>query len=227
MTGSAGPLLRDATERAIAYLDGLDERRVAPTDEAIAALAELDEQLPAVGADPAATLELLDRVGSPATMASAGGRYFGFVNGATLPGSLAAHVLASAWDQNAALAVMSPIATRLRTIVSRWMVELLGLPASTEAMFVGGATVANVCGLAAGRDHVLTAAGWDAAGDGLVGIEKHLAVFLAPDHADGQAAAQLAPGGLVADPAVEPGSDDMKLGFGHGAFESQQQTVIE
>lgn len=166
---SSGPLLRDATERAIAYLDGLTDRAVAPTDAAVAALSELDEDLPVVGADPAATLDLLDRIGSPATMASAGGRYFGFVNGATLPGALAAHVLASAWDQNTALSIMSPIAIRLRTVVSRWMVELLALPPSTEAMFVGGATVANVCGLAAGRDHVLAEAGWDAAGGGLVG----------------------------------------------------------
>ncbi|MEO1063787.1 MAG: pyridoxal-dependent decarboxylase [Actinomycetota bacterium] len=166
---STGPLLRDATERAIAYLDGLDDRPVAPTEEAVEALAELDEELPAAGADPGETLALLDRVGSPGTMASAGGRYFGFVNGATLPGSLAAHVLASAWDQNTALAVMSPTAIRLRNVASRWMVELLGLPRSAEAMFVGGATVANVCGLAAGRDHVLAEAGWDAAKDGLIG----------------------------------------------------------
>jgi glutamate/tyrosine decarboxylase-like PLP-dependent enzyme len=130
----------------------------------------------------AETLALLDRVGSPATVASAGGRYFGFVNGACLPASLAAHVLASAWDQNAALAVMSPIAARLREIVWRWLVDLLGLPAGAEAMFVGGATVANLCGLAAGRDHVLARAGWDVANDGLIGAPPVTVVVGASAH---------------------------------------------
>jgi glutamate/tyrosine decarboxylase-like PLP-dependent enzyme len=115
------------------------------------------------------TLELLDRVGSPATMATTGGRYFGFVNGAVLPAAMAAHILSTAWDQNAALSAMSPLASRIRTVVSRWLVDALRLPAGCEAMFVGGATIANICGLAAGRDYVLSQVGWDAAGEGLVG----------------------------------------------------------
>jgi streptogramin lyase len=102
-------------------------------------------------------------------MASAGGRYFGFVNGAVLPAAQAAHLLATAWDQNAALSVMSPVASRLRSVVSRWLTSALGLPAESEGMFVGGATVANLCGLAAARDAVLARAGWDAANDGLFG----------------------------------------------------------
>ena len=162
-------LLQDALNRAAHYLANLPARPVAPTTDALAALSAFDEPFPESPADPAATLELLDRVGSPATVASAGGRYFGFVNGAVLPSSFAAHILATAWDQNAALSVMSPVASRLRTVVSRWIVSALGLPSGTEAMFVGGATVANVCGLAAGRDHVLAQAGWDAANDGLIG----------------------------------------------------------
>lgn len=48
-------------------------------------------------------LEELDRLGSPATVASAGGRCFGFVTGRSLPAALAANVLATAWDQNAVL----------------------------------------------------------------------------------------------------------------------------
>jgi glutamate/tyrosine decarboxylase-like PLP-dependent enzyme len=82
---------------------------------------------------------------------------------------MAAHILATAWDQNAALSAMSPLASRIRSVVSRWLVDALQLPGGTEAMFVGGATVANLCGLAAGRDFVLAQAGWDVAGDGLIG----------------------------------------------------------
>ncbi|HVJ91142.1 MAG TPA: pyridoxal-dependent decarboxylase, partial [Labilithrix sp.] len=111
-----------------------------------------------------------------------GGRYFGFVNGACLPASLAAHVLASAWDQNAAMTTMSPVASRIRAIVSRWLVELLSLPAPAEAMFVGGATVANISGLAAARDQVLARAGWDVPNDGLVGAPPITVVVGAHAH---------------------------------------------
>src|SRR5690606_26699243 len=68
-----------------------------------------------------------------------------------------------------ALSTMSPVASKLRSVVSRWIVDALRLPAGAEAMFVGGATVANLCGLAAGRDHLLATAGWDVAGNGLMG----------------------------------------------------------
>ena len=53
-------------------------------------------------------LALLDEVGSPATVASGGPRYFGFVTGGALPVAQAAAWLTAAWDQNAALTVMSP-----------------------------------------------------------------------------------------------------------------------
>ncbi len=46
----------------------------------------------------------------------------------------------------------------------------------------------------------------DDAGDGLVGVRQDLTVGLAPHQPDRQAGAQLAAGGLVADPAGQPGS---------------------
>ena len=74
-------LLADAAGRAGRYLAGLDERPVAPDDAALAGLARFNEPLPDLPGDAAATLALLDEAGSPATMASTGGRYFGFVIG--------------------------------------------------------------------------------------------------------------------------------------------------
>src|SRR4051794_26732034 len=96
-------LLDDAAKRAIRYLDGLDGRGVAPDPAALARLSELDGPLPDRPGSPAETLALLDEVGSPATMASAGGRFFGFVIGGALPVTVASNWLATAWDQNAAL----------------------------------------------------------------------------------------------------------------------------
>src|ERR1035438_2229549 len=79
-------LLQDACQRALAYLGGLAERRVAPAAEAVAALGRLDFALPGSGLDAPDVLGMLDEFGSPGTVASAGPRYFGFVTGGGPPG---------------------------------------------------------------------------------------------------------------------------------------------
>src|SRR5690606_26339734 len=83
-------LLDEAAARAAAYLDGLETRAVAPDEAALAALAALDEPLPQHPLDDGAVLQLLDEIGSPATIAMAGPRFFGFVIGGALPVALAA-----------------------------------------------------------------------------------------------------------------------------------------
>src|SRR5262249_8589152 len=109
-------LLRDACARALAYLDGLADRPVAPGPPAAAAPARLRLALPGPGLDAAAVLALLDEAGSPATVASGGPRYFGFVTGGALPVAQASAWLTTAWDQNAALSVMSPAASVLNGV---------------------------------------------------------------------------------------------------------------
>jgi glutamate/tyrosine decarboxylase-like PLP-dependent enzyme len=116
-----------------------------------------------------AVLDLLDRIGSPATMATAGGRYFGFVNGGALPASVAATWMASVWDQNAALRAMSPVAAALEDVTLQWACELLQLPASCGGAIVTGATMASFTSLAAARHALLERAGWDVESDGLFG----------------------------------------------------------
>ena len=165
-------LLAETAGRAGRYLAGLDERPVAPDDAALAGLDRFDEPLPEVAGDPAATLALLDEAGSAATVASAGGRYFGFVIGGSYPVALAAGWLATAWDQDAALPVMSPVAARLHDVVTGWLTGLLGLPDGTAAAFVSGASMANTAALAAARDHQLARAGWDVQADGLFGAPE-------------------------------------------------------
>jgi glutamate/tyrosine decarboxylase-like PLP-dependent enzyme len=181
-------LLAEASERARRYLRSATERLVAPSPEAVRALDELAFPLPAAGLDPSRVLELLDDVGSPATVCSAGPRYFGFVIGGALPVAVAASWLLDAWDQNAGLSVASPVSARLDEVALGWVRELFGLPVETAGAFVTGATMANATCLAAARDAVLTRAGWDAAGQGLVGAppvqvvvgdEAHTTVFKA------------------------------------------------
>src|SRR2546423_6454507 len=78
-------LLRATAERAARYLAGLQDRAVAPTPEALANLRRLDEPLPEHPTDPSTVIRLLDDIGSPATMASAGGRLFRFLGGRPPP----------------------------------------------------------------------------------------------------------------------------------------------
>ena len=175
-------LLHDAVNRSLAYLSGVAGRPVAPDAAAVARLAELDVELPRTGLAAADVLRQLDDVGSPATVATNGPRYFGFVTGAVLPVAQAAAWLSSAWDQNAALTVMSPVAARLNAVALRWITSLLGLPSGTAGSFVTGATMANATCLAAARDAVLTRRGWDAASQGLVGAPPVTVVVGAEVH---------------------------------------------
>jgi glutamate/tyrosine decarboxylase-like PLP-dependent enzyme len=168
-SGEMTALLSQAARRAERYLDGLNSRSVAPTQEALEALSALDEPLPECPSDPEAVLDLLDRIGSPATMASAGGRFFGFVHGGCLPAALAANWLAGAWDQNAVLYASSPIGSRLEEVAQGWLVNALGLPAECGVAFVSGATMASFTCLAAARSMMLERLGWDVEADGLFG----------------------------------------------------------
>ena len=162
-------LLADACTRAARYLAGLDARAVAPTAEAIARLAELDVPLPPRASDPLQTLRTLDELCSPATMAMAGPRFFGFVIGGSLPVALAAQWLAGAWDQNSALYRGTPATAALEQVALGWLLDVLQLPAGSGGAFVTGATVANLCALAAARHTVLARAGWDVEAQGLIG----------------------------------------------------------
>lgn len=162
-------LLHTAAARAVGYLEGVDQRSVAPTETAVRNLARFDEPLPATPGDPQDTLRLLDEAGSPATMAMAGRRFFGFVIGGSLPVTLAANWLAGAWDQNSALYRATPGTAYIEQIALRWLLDLLQLPPTAGGAFVTGATVANLCALAAARNAVLKRAGWNVEADGLCG----------------------------------------------------------
>jgi glutamate/tyrosine decarboxylase-like PLP-dependent enzyme len=162
-------LLTDAAARAARFLASLDERPVVPGPAALARLGELEGPLPEDPADPAAVLARLDELGSPAAIASAGGRYFGFVTGGALPAAVAAGWLATAWDQNSGLSVGAPGTSTIETVALRWLVDALGLPAGTGAGFVTGATMANFSGLAAARHALLAREGWDVGARGLFG----------------------------------------------------------
>ena len=181
-------LLQTAATLAADYLDSLPTRGVAPTAAALDGLRALERSFPEQPSDPEAVLRELDARGSPATIASAGGRFFGFVVGGSLPAALAANVLAAAWDQDAGMTVLAPGAAAIEAVALRWLLDALHLPPETGGGFVTGATMANFTGLAAARYALLARAGWDVQANGLfgappltvvVGDEVHVSVIKA------------------------------------------------
>ena len=181
-------LIIDAARRGVRYVKGLSTRKPYPSSKAIGRLHKLDQPLQDESVDPFEVLEILDTLGSPATVASTAGRYFGFVIGGSLPVACAANILAAAWDQNAALYVTSPIGSFLEEVCQKWLLSLFGLPSRSGVGFVSSATMANFSGLASARHAVLRDAAWDVESQGLfgappvtvvVGEEAHASIFKA------------------------------------------------
>ena len=181
-------LIIDAARRGVRYVKGLSTRKPYPSSKAMGRLHELDQPLQDESVDPFEVLEILDTLGSPATVASTAGRYFGFVIGGSLPVACAANILAAAWDQNAALYVTSPIGSFLEEVCQKWLLSLFGLPSKSGVGFVSSATMANFSGLASARHAVLRDAAWDVESQGLfgappvtvvVGEEAHASIFKA------------------------------------------------
>ncbi|WP_256625446.1 pyridoxal-dependent decarboxylase [Pseudomonas sp. LPB0260] len=127
-------------------------------------------------------LRRLDEIGSPATVASNGPRYFGFVIGATLPAAAAAERMVLAWDQCASSFDNSPAADTLERIAGRWVCELLGLPRESAVGFGTSATACTLACLSAARRQLLARQGWDFDGDGLVGAPEVRVVVSASCH---------------------------------------------
>src|SRR4051794_39563163 len=143
LPSSTQAALQLAAERAIRYTQQIADRRVSPAPSDVEKLSRFNEPFPEHPCDPENVVAMLDDVGSPATTASTGGRYFGYVIGGALPASMAASWLVNAWDQNVALRSMSPVAAEIEEVVLRWVCDALGFPADCAGGFVTCATMAN------------------------------------------------------------------------------------
>jgi glutamate/tyrosine decarboxylase-like PLP-dependent enzyme len=165
-------LLKETLDRAIRYHESVESRSVYPSPAQIEALSQLGGRLPEHPTDPHSVIRMLDQFGSPATVTSSGGRYFGFVTGGALPATVAANWLAGIWDQNTAFEVMSPAGIALERIALGWIIEALGLPAESRGTFVTGTSMGNFTALAAARHAQLAKLGWDVEAQGLFGAPE-------------------------------------------------------
>lgn len=141
--------------RGAAYLQGLSDRSV---DADTARLGQLDPGLPAEGMEVDTVLELMETIGGEGTVASAGGRYFGYVVGGALPAASGARALLSAWDQ-VADSLTGPSVVKMEETALSWIVDLLQLPSGTSGAFTSGATMANMTLLVTARDTLLSRLG--------------------------------------------------------------------
>jgi glutamate/tyrosine decarboxylase-like PLP-dependent enzyme len=165
-------LLQEAAHRAVAYVQSIHNRSVTASRDALQRLNEFDHPLPEAGLSAREVIDRLDEIGSPATVATTGGRYFGLVVGGALPVSIAANWLATAWDQNACFRRTSPIAAALEDVSLQWLIDLFGLPKTAIGAFVTGASMANFAALASARHALLSRLNWDVEAKGLYGAPE-------------------------------------------------------
>jgi len=199
-------ILNSVTDYALRYLNGLGERRVYPDKTSLAELEKFSVGLPESNTETGEVLRLLNAAGSVNTVATNGGRYFGFVFGGAIPASLAANWLASAWDQNAVFKVTSPIAAHIEKISTGWLLDLLGLPSQSAVGFVTGTTMANFCGAIAARYQLCRRLGWDIKSRGMNGSPPIRVIAGEEVHASMQRALILAGFGL--DEIIKVPTDD-------------------
>ena len=162
-------LLRRTAQLAAGWLRSLDSRPVRATASVAELRSRLGGPLPAGPADPLSVVQALARAAEPGLVAIPSGRYFGFVIGGGLPAAVAADWLATAWDQCPGFYACGPAASVAEEVTGGWLLGLLGLPADASFAFTTGCQLAHLTCLAAARQHVLAAAGWDVEDDGLAG----------------------------------------------------------
>ncbi len=177
-----------AAAHATAFREGLAGRMQRPAQSYADAVAAFAGPVPEAGAEAGAILDDLVARATPGLPATTGTRFFGWVIGSSHPVGVAADWMTAAWGQNAGNHTAAPAAAACETVAARWLLDLLGLPATASVGFVTGATVANFVSLAAARGEVLRRLGWDVEADGLfgappirvlIGEEAHSTVFSA------------------------------------------------
>jgi glutamate/tyrosine decarboxylase-like PLP-dependent enzyme len=166
---SAHKILQHATDHAVAFLDGVDERPIATSASLSELRASLSRELTIEGVPEALVIDDLVRDAQGGLLGSGNGRFYGWVIGGTLPVALAADWLTSTWDQNAASNVTAPAEAVVEEVCADWMKDVLGLPSQSSFAFVTGCQMAHTTAFAAARHHLLRARNWDVEAKGLFG----------------------------------------------------------
>ena len=134
---------------------GLESRRVAP----VATRSELRDRFAGtLGENGIGLLSVLDEFECmilPDCMTTPHPLYLGLVNSSPLPGAALADLLISALNNNGGAFHQSPAMTACEDEVVRLFLELFGLPAGADGMFLPGGTFANLQALVLARSRAV------------------------------------------------------------------------
>ncbi|HEY6335802.1 MAG TPA: pyridoxal-dependent decarboxylase, partial [Alphaproteobacteria bacterium] len=158
-----------AAAHAAKYLETLRTRPIGTTATVEELRLRLAKPLPETGMAPEKVIDELVRDADGGILASASGRFFGWVIGGALPVAIAADWLTSTWDQNAASNLTAPAEAVVEEVCGGWAKELLGIPTSASFAFVTGCQMAHTTALAAARNKLLQDRGRDVERLGLAG----------------------------------------------------------
>ncbi len=158
-----------ALQHSLAHLENLDSLPVTATASLDSVRGRLTKELAAEGLPPEQVVAELVRDVEGGLIGSAGGRFFAWVVGGSLPAALAADWLSAAWEQNAGIYAAGPAAAVVEEVAGAWLKDLLGLPAQASFAFVTGCQMAHATCLAAARHALLERRGWDVERQGLSG----------------------------------------------------------
>ena len=168
-TSGFRPALEIALAQALTYLENLDTTPVSATVDLPGLRRRLSIPLAQEGLPAEQVVAELVRDTAGGHTGSAGGRFYAWVVGGSLPAALAADWLTSAWDENCTLFAIAPACAVVEEVAGRWLKEVLGLPARASFAFVTGCQMAHTTCLAAARHGVLARHGWDVEERGLCG----------------------------------------------------------
>lgn len=161
-----------AAREAASYLSGLSSNGVQATAGLESLRERLNKELNRSALPAEQVLSELVRDTAGGLHGSAGGRFFAWVIGGSLPAALGADWLTSAWDQNAHCFSTAPAAAVAEEVVGAWLKDVLRVPASASFALVTGCQMAHVTCLSAARQAVLSRQGWDVEERGLSGSPR-------------------------------------------------------
>lgn len=162
-------LIEQLQEALADAIRSTDDRPALPPD-ADAALQELSEPLPHEGCGALQSIKKLLELNAKAGANTGGPKCFHFVMGGSTPASLAADLLATAYETVTYAWIVSPVGVRMEIQALNWLKEMFGLPASMTGIMVTGATMANFVCLAAARQWWGEQHGFDVSETGLAGV---------------------------------------------------------
>lgn len=162
--------LEVASAQAVFYLASVDERPVGAAADPASLRMRIAKPLPRYGLPAEQVINELAAAVDGGIHGVAGGRFFAWVVGGSLPAALGADWLTSAWDQNAHNYGTGPAAAITEEVVGGWLKEIFGLPRQSSFALVTGCQMAHFTCLASARHALLARRGWNVEANGLSGM---------------------------------------------------------